>query len=93
MLSRARKFDDLWLVDLPAREYFEKFLCENNVRLVERVRAFEQQSKADQADAAKYIQQLGWLDNPYVQSRVHRSAPPAQRRRIRGKHPEGAAQW
>jgi len=48
MLSRARKLEDLHLVDLPERHIFEKFLHEHNPLLVERMRTFEaHQMKVD----------------------------------------------
>ncbi|CAK9053900.1 unnamed protein product [Durusdinium trenchii] len=86
MLSRARKLEDLHLVDLPERRIFEKFLREHNPLLVERMRTFEAQALQDETNALRYIKRLDWHQQEYVQNLFPRLAEePTVRHRIRGK--------
>ncbi|CAK9053711.1 unnamed protein product [Durusdinium trenchii] len=86
MLSRARKLEDLHLVDLPERHIFEKFLHEHNPLLVERMRTFEAQALQDETNALRYIKRLDWHQQEYVQNLFPRLAEePTVRHRIRGK--------
>ena len=56
MLSRPTKLEDLWIVDLPPRNVFEKFLHEHNPLLVQRMQEFEGQACVDERKALKYVQ-------------------------------------
>ena len=60
MLSRPRKLDDLWIIDLPPRHMFEQFLHEHNPSLVQRMKEFEQQAKVDEINALAYLSKLQW---------------------------------
>ena len=66
MLSRPTKLEDLWIVDLPPRNVFEKFLHEHNPLLVQRMREFEGQACVDERKALKYVHRLSWQCIPWV---------------------------
>ena len=61
-------------------------------RLVERMRATEQQSDRDQADAEKYTGRLGWTSSPHIRAHAQARSTPAapKRRRATGKHSASA---
>ena len=60
MLSRPRKLEDLFIIDLPPRHIFEHFLHEHNPLLVQRMKEFEQQAKLDEVRAMSYLRKLQW---------------------------------
>ena len=66
MLSRPTKLEDVWIVDLPPRNVFEKFLHEHNPLLVQRMREFEGQACVDERKALKYVHRLSWQCIPWV---------------------------
>eukprot|EP00435_Cladocopium_sp_Y103_P048345 s4006_g14.t1 len=63
MLSRARKLEDLWIIDLPPRGMFETFLHEHNKMLVARMKEFEARAADDEVEALPYLRKLGWNAN------------------------------
>ena len=72
MLSRPRKLDDLWIIDmpLPPRHMFQRFLHENNPLLVQRMQEFEQQAKLDETNALSYVSKLQWHKNECIWSKL-----------------------
>ena len=66
ILSRPTKLEDLWIVDLPPRSVFEKFLHEHNPLLVKRMREFEKQACVDERKALQYVSRLCWQHIPEV---------------------------
>ena len=60
MLSRPRKLDDLWIIDLPPRHMFQHCLHDHNPLLVQRMKEFEQQAKLDEMKALSYVGKLQW---------------------------------
>ena len=66
MLSRPRKLDDLWIIDMPPRHMFQRFLHENNPLLVQRMQEFEQQAKLDETNALSYVSKLQWHKNECI---------------------------
>ena len=70
MLSRPRKLDDLWIIDMPPRHMFQRFLHENNPLLVQRMQEFEQQAKLDETNALSYVSKLQWHKNESIWSKL-----------------------
>lgn len=70
MLSRPRKLDDLWIIDMPPRHMFQRFLHENNPLLVQRMQEFEQQAKLDETNALSYVSKLQWHKNESIWSNL-----------------------
>ena len=70
MLSRPRKLDDLWIIDMPPRHMFQRFLHENNPLLVQRMQEFEQQAKLDETNALSYVSKLQWHKNESLWSKL-----------------------
>ena len=70
MLSRPRKLDDLWIIDMPPRHMFQRFLHENNPLLVQRMQEFEQQAKLDETNALSYVSKLQWHKNECIWSKL-----------------------
>ena len=66
MLSRPRKLDDLWIIDLPERDVFEGHLHAHNTTLVERMQQFEAQALRDESRALSYVRKLGWHSSEFV---------------------------
>ena len=60
MLSRARKLEDLWPVDLPPRHIFECFLQNQNPLLAERMREFQEVAARCEESAFRFLKSLGW---------------------------------
>ena len=59
-LSRPRKLDDLWIIDLPRRQMFEQLLHEQHPLLVQRMKEFKQQAQVDEMNALSYVSKLQW---------------------------------
>ena len=70
MLSRPRKLDDLWIIDMPPRHMFQRFLHEHNPLLVQRMQEFEQQAKLDETNALSYVSKLQWHKNESIWSKL-----------------------
>ena len=70
MLSRPRKLDDLWIIDMPPRHMFQQFLHEHNPLLVQRMQEFEQQAKLDETNALSYVSKLQWHKNESIWSKL-----------------------
>ena len=70
MLSRPRKLDDLWIIDMPPRHMFQRFLHENNPLLVQRMQEFEQQAKLDETNALSYVSKLQLHKNESIWSKL-----------------------
>ena len=66
MLSRPRKLDDLWIIDLPERDVFEGHLHARNTTLVERMQQFEAHALRDKSRALSYVRKLGWHSSEFV---------------------------
>ena len=66
MLSRARKLEDLWLVDLPPRQMFESFLHDQNPLLVERMAEFQQVAMRSEESAVRFLKHLEWHVGDFV---------------------------
>ena len=66
MLSRPRKLDDLWIIDLPERDVFEGHLHARNTTLVERMQQFEAQALRDESRALSYVRKQGWHSSEFV---------------------------
>ena len=66
MLSRARKLEDLWLVDLPPRQMFESFLQDQNPLLVERMAEFQQVAMRSEESAVRFLKHLEWHVDDFV---------------------------
>ena len=66
MLSRARKLEDLWLVDLPPRPMFESFLQDQNPLLVERMAEFQQVAMRSEESAVRFLKHLEWHVDDFV---------------------------
>lgn len=71
MLSRARKLEDLWLVDLPPRHMFESFLLDQNPLLVERMTEFQELAARSEESALRFPKYLGWIPNKLSLYRYH----------------------
>ena len=70
MLSRPRKLDDIWIIDMPPRHVFQRFLHEHNPLLVQRMQEFEQQAKLDETNALSYVSKLQWHKNESIWSKL-----------------------
>ena len=70
MLSRPRKLDDLWIIDMPPRHMFQRFLHEHNPLLVQRMQEFEQQAKLDETNALSYVSKLQWHKNESIWNKL-----------------------
>ena len=70
MLSRPRKLDDIWIIDMPPRHMFQRFLHEHNPLLVQRMQEFEQQAKLDETNALSYVSKLQWHKNESIWSKL-----------------------
>ena len=70
MLPRPRKLDDLWIIDMPPRHMFQRFLHEHNPLLVQRMQEFEQQAKLDETNALSYVSKLQWHKNESIWSKL-----------------------
>ena len=70
MLSRPRKLDDLWIIDMPPRHMFQQFLHEHNPLLVQRMQEFEQQAKLDETNALSYVSKLQWHKNESIWNKL-----------------------
>lgn len=66
LLSRATKLQDVYIVDLPERHWFERKLTETNQCLVERMRFFQQRSDASKHEGKRFLEKLNWNRNSYV---------------------------
>ena len=66
LLSRATKLQDVYIVDLPERHWFERKLTETNPCLVERMRFFQHRSDASKLEGQRFLEKLNWNRNSYV---------------------------
>ena len=66
LLSRATKLQDVYIVDLPERHWFERKLTETNQCLVERMRFFQSRSDASKLEGKRFLDKLNWNRNSYV---------------------------
>ena len=66
LLSRATKLQDVYIVDLPERHWFERKLTETNPCLVERMRFFQRRSDASKLEGQRFLEKLNWNRNSYV---------------------------
>lgn len=76
LLSRATKLQDVYIVDLPERHWFERKLTETNPCLVERMRFFQRRSDASKLEGQRFLEKLNWNRNSYVKLTCELRAQP-----------------